>query len=213
MKQDASETSLGTSAPRKKRPPDWLLFFSKFLRHGKEIASFVPSSEYLARAVVHGIDWGQCSTVVELGAGTGPITAELLRHAPPACRALVIERDLDFCARLRERFPAADVACADAAELERLLDERGLERVDHFLCGLPLPSFTPPARDHVLAMVRRRLTPEGTFRQLTHMPWVYYRLYRHYFHEVRFQFVFRNLPPAGFYVCRRPRTLPAAKGE
>jgi phospholipid N-methyltransferase len=182
--------------------PDWLLFFSKFLRHGRDIASFVPSSIWLAREVVKDIDFGAAQCVVELGAGTGPITAQLLRLAPPTCRVVVIERDADFCARLRERFPAADVVQADALELERLLDARGIRQVDHFLCGLPLPSFPRENRDRMLAAARRRLKPDGTFRQLTHMPWVYYRLYRHYFAQVRFHLVMCNLPPAGFYTCR-----------
>ena len=55
--------------------------------------------------------------------------------------------------------------------------------------------------DHILAMVQRWLAPEGTFRQLTHMPWVYYPLYKRYFDDVRFRFVFRNLPPGGVYFC------------
>jgi phospholipid N-methyltransferase len=196
-------TRQGADPPRstKARQPDWLLFFSKFLKHGSEIASFVPSSSYLARAVVRGIDFSTCRCVVELGAGTGPITAEILRLAPPTCRAIVVERDRDFCARLRERFATADIVEADAADLERVLDQRGIAQVDHFLCGLPLPSFKRPARDHILDIVQRRLSPQGTFRQLTHMPWVYYRLYRRYFGTVDFKFVFRNLPPAGYYVC------------
>jgi phospholipid N-methyltransferase len=185
--------------------PDWLLFFGKFLRHGSAIASFVPSSAYLARAVVKDLDLAGSGVVVELGAGTGPITAELLRLAPPGCRTLIVERDPDFCARLRERFPAADVAEADAGDLDRLLDERGIGKVDHFLCGLPLPSFDRASRDRILAVVMRRLSDGGTFRQLTHMPWVYYRMYRRYFDEVDFHFVVRNFPPAGFYVCRRPK--------
>jgi hypothetical protein len=45
------------------------------------------------------------------------------------------------------------------------------------------------------------------------MPWVYYRLYRHYFNEVRFQFVFGNLAPAQFAVCRRLRALAVAEGQ
>src|SRR5262249_8955117 len=73
-----------------RRPPDWFLFFTKFLKHGTAIASFVPSSSYLARGVVHGIDFASARTVVELGAGTGPITAEVLRLAPPACRVVVV---------------------------------------------------------------------------------------------------------------------------
>jgi phospholipid N-methyltransferase len=186
-------------APRR---PDWLLFFTKFLRHGRAIASFVPSSVFLSREVVRGIDFAEARCVVELGAGTGPITAELLRQAPPTCRVVAVERDPDFCARLRQRFPAADIAQADAVDLDRLLDERGIDKVDHFLCGLPLPSFSKESRDHVLAAARRRLTPGGTFRQLTHMPWVYARMYREYFAEVRFQLVLFNIPPAGFYTCR-----------
>lgn len=185
--------------------PDWLLFLLKFLRHGTAISSFVPSSSWLARAVVADLDWTRCGCVVELGAGTGPITAELLRAVPPGCRVVVNERDPDFCARLRRRFPSADIVQADVVDLDRHLQARGIERVDHFLCGLPLPSFSPEARDRVLAMVRRRLAPEGSFRQLTHMPWVHYYRHRRLFDEVRFRLVLRNLPPAGFYTCRRPR--------
>jgi phospholipid N-methyltransferase len=199
---------LSTSASPARPPrrlPDWLLFLAKFFRHGKAIASFVPSSSYLARAVMEGVDWSAARCVVELGAGTGPITAELLRHVPPACKAVVVERDPDFCERLCERFPGADVAQADAADLDRLLAERGVEKVYHFLCGLPLPSFPREVREAILQVVRRRMAPGGTFRQLTHMPYVYYRMYRRYFPDVRFRLVLRNLPPAGFYVCQAPQ--------
>jgi phospholipid N-methyltransferase len=198
-------------SPRRPRnTPDWLLFFAKFLRHGSAIASFVPSSPSLARAVVRDLDFAASRCIVELGAGTGPITAELLKRLPPTCRAVIIERDPDFCARLREHFPRADIGQADACDLEALLAQRGIERVDHFVCGLPLPSFDRPSLDRILGVVQRRLSPNGTFRQLTHMPWIYYYMYRRYFADVDFHFVMRNLPPAGFYTCRRPRT-PAAR--
>jgi phospholipid N-methyltransferase len=185
--------------------PDWLLFLAKFLRHGTAIASLTPSSPWLARAICDGIDYTTARCLVELGAGTGPITAELLRRAPPSCRVVIVERDPDFCERLRQRFPAADIVEADACDLERLLDERGVAAVDHVLCGLPLPSFAREDRDRVIAAACRRLAPGGTFRQLTEIPWLYWRLYYRYFEDVRFRFVFRNLPPAGFYLCRRPR--------
>jgi phosphatidylethanolamine/phosphatidyl-N-methylethanolamine N-methyltransferase len=42
------------------------------------------------------------------------------------------------------------------------------------------------------------------------MPWVYRRLYRRYFEEVRFQLVPLNFPPAGVYICRGYK--PAAPG-
>jgi phospholipid N-methyltransferase len=193
-----------SSAPPPPAPgaPDWWLFFTKFVRHGTAIAALVPSSRWLARAVVGGIDFGRARCVVELGAGTGPITAELLRCAGAGCRVVVVERDPDFCARLRQRFPRAEVVEADALRLEEVLAERGLRAVDHVVSGLPLPSFPPAARDALLGVLARRLAPGGTFRQLTHMPWVYQKLYRGYFDEVLFRLVPLNLPPGGVYICR-----------
>src|SRR5208283_2873374 len=81
------------------RFPDWMLFFGKFLTQGTRIAALAPSSPWLAAATVHGIDFSRARCVVELGAGTGPITRELLRRSAGRCRVLVIERDADFCQR------------------------------------------------------------------------------------------------------------------
>jgi phospholipid N-methyltransferase len=179
----------------------WLMF-TKFLQRGRVIASVAPSSRSMARSTLRGIDFAGCRCIVELGAGTGPITAELIQRTPPSCRLLIVELDGDLCRHLRKRFPGADIAEADAADLDRLLDERGITQVDHIVSGVPLPSIPEEVRDRILEISARRLHGEGSFRQLTVMPWVYYRLYRRYFTDVRFRFVPINLPPGGVYICR-----------
>jgi phospholipid N-methyltransferase len=179
----------------------WLMF-TKFLQRGRVIASFAPSSSFMVRAILRGIDFSKCRCIVELGAGTGPVTAELLKRVGPDCRLIIVELDPDLCRHLRKRFPAADIVQADAADLDRLLDERGIPQVNHILSGLPLPSIPESVRDRILDISARRLHGEGSFRQLTVMPWVYYRLYRRYFTDVRFRFVPFNLPPGGVYICR-----------
>ncbi len=186
---------------------DRWLFFTKFLREGTAIASLSPSSRWLARAVVDGIDFSRARAVIELGAGTGPVTAELLRRREAHCQVIVVERDPDFCRRLRTRFPAVDVVEADACELEEVLRDRGIKVVDHIVSGLPLPSFAAKERDRLLRVVGRRLALNGTFRQITGMPWVYQGLYRQYFAEVSFRLVLRNIPPGGIYLCRGLRDL------
>jgi phospholipid N-methyltransferase len=192
--------------PPKARPdvasPDWWLMLRKFARHGTSIASFVPSSRFLARSTCKGIDFETAKCVVELGAGTGPITTELVKRVRPHTRLVVVELDPDFCKRLRAKFPGVDIVEGDASKLEKLLADRGIRQVDHVLSGLPLPSFPPELRDGVLASSARVLAPNGSFRQLSIMPWVYEKLYRGYFTDVRFRFVPLNLPPAGVYVCR-----------
>jgi phospholipid N-methyltransferase len=187
-----------TSAMR----PDWLLMFSKFLKQGTDIASFVPSSKWLARSIIKGIDFDRSQCIVELGAGTGPITEELIQAAKSHTKLVIIERDADFCRRLRERFPKHDIVEGDAAKLDEILKERGIAKADHVISGLPLPSFPSGLRDSIIEVSARTLVEGGTFRQLTNMPWVYYRLYCGYFQDVSFRFVPWNFPPAGVYVCR-----------
>ncbi|MBX9622789.1 MAG: methyltransferase domain-containing protein [Gemmataceae bacterium] len=179
----------------------WLMA-KKFLTRGRAVASFSPSSRAMARTMLDGIDWAAARCVVELGAGTGPITAELVARARPHTRLLVVEIDPEMGGRLKAKFPQVDVVIGDACHFDRLLADRGVTQVDHVLSGLPLPSFPADLRDGVLATSARMLSPAGTFRQLTVMPLIYYRLYARYYQDVRFRFVPLNLPPGGVYVCR-----------
>lgn len=181
-----------------------------FFRKGKSIASFAPSSRVMARKLVDGIDFESARCIVELGAGTGPITAELVKRVKPHTRLIVIELDPDLCARLRARFPQLDVIQGDACMLERYLAERGISQVDHICSELPLPSFPKELRGAIISTAAKVTAPGGTFRQLTVMPLVYWRMYSKYFHEVQFRFVFWNLPPGGVYVCRGFRSPPLA---
>jgi len=181
--------------------PDWWLMLTKFVKQGRGIASFAPSSRYMARSILKGIDFSKAKCIVELGAGTGPITKELVKQIHPHTKLLTIELDVDLAARLKHRFPMVDVVNGDACHFDKLLAERGIPQVDHVISGLPLPSFPEELRNGIMSAAARTLAPGGTFRQLTVMPWVYYKLYRGYFNNVRFNLVPWNLPPGGVYVC------------
>jgi phosphatidylethanolamine/phosphatidyl-N-methylethanolamine N-methyltransferase len=189
---------------------DMALFFGKFLRHGTKIASLAPSSRWLSRTTVRNIDWTRARVLVELGAGTGPITRVLAERARPECRVIVLERDADFVRLLRERFGHLtnfEIIEADCRDLASLLAERGIVRVDAIVSGLPVPSFPKELQRELFRVVRGVLAPEGTFHQITELPWVYWRLYRSYFDEVRFVFEPRNVPPSGAYFCRGPKAI------
>jgi phosphatidylethanolamine/phosphatidyl-N-methylethanolamine N-methyltransferase len=188
------------------RVSDWRLFLAKFLQKGVAIGAVTPSSPWMARHFLEGIALAEERCVVELGAGTGAITGELLRGAGVRCRSVIVERDPDFCQRLREHFPQADIAEADACDLDSLLAERGIDRVDHVLCGIALPWLNPRDRHRLLDSARRHLAPDGSFRQLSYMPWIHAGEYRRYFRRVTFRFVLRNIPPGGFYLCQSPVT-------
>lgn len=184
---------------------DFFLFLGKFLRHGTKIASLAPSSKWLSEATVSNVDWPRARVIVELGAGTGPITKVLAEKAHPDCKVIVLERDADFARLLRERFagrPTFDVVEGDVRDLAQILADRGIERADYLISGLPVPSFPSDLQRDLFRVVKQVLAPEGTYNQITEIPWLYKRLYRKFFKDVKFLFEPRNFPPAGAYICR-----------
>lgn len=189
---------------------DWWLMVRKFAKHGTKIATVAPSSRFLSRRMLKGIDWDNVKCIVELGAGTGPVTKEILRLVKPHTKFFVIEIDPDFCQRLRARFPTLDIVEGNANELDQLLTSRGITQVDTIISGLPLPSFPPELCNSIMQSCAKCLGPNGIFRQLTVMPYYFWRFYKKYFEEVKFALVPLNVPPAGVYVCKRFKDQPAA---
>jgi ornithine lipid N-methyltransferase len=184
---------------------DFTLFLGKFLRQGTAIASVAPSSRWLSETTVSNIDWATVDAVVELGAGTGPITRVIAQRARPECKVVVVECDHDFARLLRERFrdmPNFNIVEGNVRDLDSILACCGINRVDHVISGLPVPSFPRELQHSLFDAVRKVLRHDGTYNQITEIPWVFWRFYRGFFDHVQFAFEPRNLPPAGAYICR-----------
>jgi phosphatidylethanolamine/phosphatidyl-N-methylethanolamine N-methyltransferase len=189
---------------------DFTLFFGKFLTQGRAIASIAPSSRWLSRTTVRNIDWDRVTALVELGAGTGPITRVLAAQARRDCRIVVVERDRDFARLLRDRFQDhanLQIVEGDVGDLGSILADRGIDSVDHVISGLPVPSFPKDRQHDLFRAVGKVLAAHGTYNQITEIPWIFWRFYRRFFDQVDFVFEPRNVPPAGAYICRGARIL------
>ena len=64
--------------------------------------------------------------VIEIGPGTGPVTAALLRRGVAPERLVLLEFSPEFCALLRKRHPAARVIEGDAYQIAKTLAPLGL---------------------------------------------------------------------------------------
>jgi phosphatidylethanolamine/phosphatidyl-N-methylethanolamine N-methyltransferase len=176
--------------------PGPLLFARKLWQHGTRVASFAPSSRFLARAMCRHIDPTTPQTVVELGAGTGAVTRVAAGRLHPDSRLIAVELDEDFAALCAAAVPRAEVRCQDVTALAEL----NLPAVDVVLSGLPTPSLPRAVNGAVFGWLEQ-MRP-AMFSQLTVMPWVYRGLYRRLFEKVDFDLVPLNLPPGGVYHCR-----------
>jgi phospholipid N-methyltransferase len=182
-----------------------LLFLRKFLRHGTRVASVAPSSRALASAMCKFVDPHRPQTIVEVGAGTGAVTAVVAERMHPDSRLIALELDPQFASVAEARCPRAEVICANVRDLSLELERLRVNTIDVLLSGLPVPSL-PRDLNANLFEALGRYGSEAMFSQLTLMPWVYQRTYERLFEQVDFQLVVCNVPPGGVYHCRRLRS-------
>ncbi|GAX89003.1 class I SAM-dependent methyltransferase [Effusibacillus lacus] len=178
-------------------------FFKKFMQSPKSIGSIVPSSSFLARAMLDPIPWDSLNAIVELGAGTGVLTRRVNDRKPHGCQALILEKDDDMRARLQARYPNLTVR-SDAERIAEYLHELGLPAVDCILSGLPFTNFSTGQRKRILEEVMRSLRPGGLFVAFQYSLQMKNE-FKQMFDSVDIQLVPFNLPPAFVSVCRKSK--------
>jgi phosphatidylethanolamine/phosphatidyl-N-methylethanolamine N-methyltransferase len=144
------------------------VFFSSYLRAPLKVASIMPSSRHLGAAVARQIDPARSGWVVELGAGTGPVTEQLLARGIPPKRLFVLERDPALVGFLRERYPEPVTVEGDAFRLPELLARYGVDRVHSVVCGIPLLSMPKADVARLMQACLAVLAPDGRFFQYTY---------------------------------------------
>jgi len=141
-------------------------FFRNWLQDPLGVASIAPSGRALARIMAAGI--GPGARVLELGAGTGTLTAALLDNGVAAQHLDLVERNASFVRILRARFPAAHVHAIDVAQLATHFDARR-SQFDFIVSGLPIIWFKPALKRAILHAAFELLTPAGRFHQFTYL--------------------------------------------
>jgi phosphatidylethanolamine/phosphatidyl-N-methylethanolamine N-methyltransferase len=192
---------------------DGALFLRQWLRAPGQTGAIAPSSPQLARAISTSIPEHGNPVVVELGAGTGPFTAEIQRKLAGRGRHLAVEVNPKLARLLRSRFEQTEVIEDDARHLPSLLLERGLSHADIVISSLPWTVFAPATQELLLNAVIDVLTPSSVFSTFAYAhaaPLAGARRFRelsarHFEEVIPSRTVWRNLPPAFVLHARRPR--------
>jgi phospholipid N-methyltransferase len=190
--------------------PDRAYFLAEFIRRPFLTASITPSSRHLARAMVSDLGLSAADTVVELGPGTGVFTRLIELELNPLARLICVEINPDLARRVAERFPRALVVNDSAESLARHLTDTGTG-VDCVISGLPWVILSAETQRRLLEPAVRALKPGGRFATFaySHAAWLpagrrFKALLESNFSRVEVSpHVWRNLPPAFVYRCRR----------
>jgi phosphatidylethanolamine/phosphatidyl-N-methylethanolamine N-methyltransferase len=190
-----------------------VLFWRRSLLNPLQVCSLFPSSPFVGRAMTavlgHRID----SHVIELGAGTGAVTQQLIRNGVEPGKLTLIEIDSQLGGHLRRRFPEVDVVIAPAQNLAKLWKERNGECVGAIVSTLPMRLFSKKLIYLVMKNSLQVLDEGGmfvqfTYRQTSPVPPRVLNALR--LKAWRYTRVWLNLPPAAIWVYERaaaPREL------
>ena len=195
------------------------LFFAQSLRSLSVTASLFPSSPCLATALLRRIDFSRARVVVELGMGTGAITAEILKRMRPDAVLFGVDLNPVFVSHLQRRIRDSRFVpiLGRAEHLAALLDRHGIRRANAVISSLGLTSMRPRQRSAIVKQVAERLTDGGVLTQYQyvhasgHPNWLSALGVKRFpekdflqahFRDVNAERVIWNLPPANVYTCR-----------
>jgi phosphatidylethanolamine/phosphatidyl-N-methylethanolamine N-methyltransferase len=157
------------------------------------VGAIMPSSRHLAAAMARAAQGA--ARLVELGAGTGAITAAL-REQHPGVPTLAVELDRRLADQLQERFPGISVCAAPAhAVLAALPDSAAPVAL---VSSIPFRSLPLRLRLRSSLAIERFLLghPQHRLVQYTYLPQVPFDLRNDGLRWRRIEWVWRNVPPA-----------------
>ncbi len=186
-------------------------FLKAFFRNSSHVGAIAPSSSELSGILADTVAWDSVGCVVEYGPGTGVVTEEVAKRLHGRVRFFAIERDPQLAAITRRRCPHLEVIEGCVTRIPELCRERGIEKVDAILSGLPWASFPPDLTKAILAATFEVLPPGGHFATFAYWQGLllpgsrgFRRLLKEQFSSVeRTRTAWRNLPPAFVYRCVR----------
>jgi phospholipid N-methyltransferase len=185
---------------------DRLRFLRAFVANPRQVGAVLPTSRSAVRDMLDLADLPGAGLVVELGAGTGSQTGQILERLGPAARLVALEIDPALADLLAARYddPRLQVVCGSA---EQLADHLAGERADVVVCALPFTSLEQGLRRRILDQLPRALAATGTAVVIQYSPLIESELRRR-FGTVRRRISPLNVPPAWLFACSVPVSTP-----
>jgi phosphatidylethanolamine/phosphatidyl-N-methylethanolamine N-methyltransferase len=167
----------------------------QWLKSPAMVGAILPSSRHLAKVMAHHA--GGAEAMVELGAGTGTITSELV-HQHPATPLILFEQNAALASRLHSRFPHAKIIAECFHERTDLL--AGLPECTVFVSSLPFRSLPAHIAIPTITALHQLLTDNPKWRmiQFTYQPRAPFTAPQGLLWQ-RCMTVWRNAPPAGVW--------------
>ena len=149
---------------------DSTVFLREWIANPQRTGAVAPSSPQLGAAMARWLPRNPESYVLELGPGTGAVTAALLKYGLREDRLVAIEKNPNLARLLHKRFRSAQIITGDAWDLDQLLRDcaQPIESVGAVISSLPLLNFPKEQADALAQKIRSILEPRGRWVQYSY---------------------------------------------
>ena len=177
-------------------------FVKEFACSPFNVGSICPSSRILAGQLVSLAqdDAGAPSTglILDLGAGPGPVTGELLRAGVAPERIVAVERSPSFVRTFQHRYRNVPILAGDAADLRQMLAEKFPDSpIRAIISSLPFRAIPRKIAVRILWELHETLVERGgVLVQYSYVWWQKHTLRDEGFSPRVSRLVFKNVPPA-----------------
>ncbi len=181
-----------------------LLFVKEAVKGFVKQGSIFPSSSFLTRQMLKPINPTKGIIVIELGAGSGAFTSELLKKIPIDGKLIIFEINKNLADHLKEN--VKDSRCLiiqdDACNIRKHLQKLNIDSVDYIVSGLPIGNFKRNVRSELLHEIKNSLKQEGVYIQFQYFLANWNQISKMFDAKI-IAYEFRNLPPAFVYKCHK----------
>lgn len=172
------------------------LFFKRWLKNPRRLGSIFPSSNALGTFITKQAKLDGDFAILELGAGTGSLTRDLLNYDVAPKRIYIVELDLELCGYLRDNFPHCHVIHGCATKLDTLLPKNIVGRIHTTISSLPLLNMPKIVRKDIMSSVFKVMTSSGAMLQYTYSLKASFMSEEYGINKDKLGIVLRNIPPA-----------------
>ncbi len=177
-----------------------IAFLRGFLKNPVMVGSVIPSSRRLIDRMLGPVQWDTTKLFVEYGPGVGTFTRVILERLPENAKLVTVDTNAEFTDFLRTSIddPRLIPVTASAADIEKVLADRGLPQADYILSGLPFSTLPPGVGDAIGAATARAIRPGGAFLVYQFSPKVR-DFIAPVFDRIERGFEWLNVPPATLF--------------
>ena len=180
---------------KRERIKDNLLFFAHFLISPAKLGTPLPTTREIGEAIAEELRKAKAKKVIELGAGLGSITGQILEVLDGKGKLLCIEKSPIFCKHLKEKFGDKIIIIEeDALAIDNLIKNTEWEKTDALVCSIPMANEAALELSKKMADV---LYPDGLLLQVTN----YDSAIRKYFNIERSIKFKNNIPPEKLHIA------------